>query len=160
MTELWRLGASELAEAIRSKKVSAREAVTAHLERIQRVNPSVNAVTAVLAENALAEAAVLDERLARGESCGPLGGVPFTVKDRPPPRASPLSPAISPMRTPHTSPSSGPREGSQSRAPTSPTSACVGIARTPCEARHRIPGTEAAPRAGRPGARPWRSPPA
>ena len=82
MTELWRLGASELAEAIRRKTVSAREVVTAHLERIEVVNPTVNAVTVVLADDALAAAAALDERLAAtGEVCGPLHGVPFTVKE-------------------------------------------------------------------------------
>ena len=82
MTELWRLGASEIAEAIRSKKVSAREVVTAHLERIEAVNPTVNAITVVLAEDALAAAAALDERLAAsGDVCGPLHGVPFTVKE-------------------------------------------------------------------------------
>jgi amidase len=80
-TELWRLGASELAEMIHAKKVSATEVVTAHLGRIQTANPSVNAITVVLAEDAIAAAAVLDERLARGESCGPLHGVPFTVKE-------------------------------------------------------------------------------
>ncbi len=82
MTDIWRMAASELAEALRSKTVSAREVVMAHIERIDAVNPTVNAITVVLADDALAAAAALDERLATtGEVCGPLHGVPFTVKE-------------------------------------------------------------------------------
>ena len=82
MDELCRMSASSLAEAIRSKDVSAREVTTAHLQRIEAENPKVNAVTVVLAEDALALADRLDEQLGtRGEVCGPLHGVPFTVKE-------------------------------------------------------------------------------
>ncbi|MEE4300327.1 MAG: amidase [Pseudomonadales bacterium] len=75
--ELWRLGATELAERIRAKEVSSREVVQAHLDRIEAVNPVVNAVTRVLAEEALAAADVADARTAEG----PLHGVPITVKE-------------------------------------------------------------------------------
>jgi amidase len=82
MNDLWRMGASELADAIRTKQVSAREAVTAHLRRIEAVNPAVNAITTVLADEALAAAAVLDDQLARsGTVRGRLHGVPVTVKE-------------------------------------------------------------------------------
>ena len=52
-TELWRLSATELAEAIRSRQVSSHEVTQAHLRRIEAMNPSVNAVTVVLAERVL-----------------------------------------------------------------------------------------------------------
>ena len=79
--ELWRMGASDLAEAIRAKRVSSREAVEAHLARIDAVNPAVNAVTVVLAEEARAAADAADRALAGGADVGPLHGVPITVKE-------------------------------------------------------------------------------
>ena len=82
MNELCLLGASDLADAIRAKKVSARDVVTAHLQQIEAVNQKVKAITVVLREDALALADQLDKRLAtQGDVCGPLHGVPFTVKE-------------------------------------------------------------------------------
>jgi amidase len=78
--DLWRMSASELAGAIRSAQASSREVVDAHLQRISEVNPSVNAVTVVRAEEAMAAAAAADETAARGAELPPLHGVPFTVK--------------------------------------------------------------------------------
>lgn len=52
-TELWRMSAMELAGAIRSGQASSREVIEAHLRRIEAVNPSVNAVTVVLGEQAV-----------------------------------------------------------------------------------------------------------
>jgi amidase len=80
-TELWGLGASELAEAIRERRASSRETVEAHLARIAAVNVHVNAVTVVLGDEALRAADEADRRLAAGEPAGPLHGVPFTVKE-------------------------------------------------------------------------------
>lgn len=79
--ELWRASAGELAAAIRSKQASSREVVEAHLARIAAVNPAINAVTVVLSEPALAAADAADQALARGDSLGPLHGVPMTVKE-------------------------------------------------------------------------------
>ena len=73
--------ASGLARAIRSKQLSAVEVVDAHLQRIAEVNPRLNAVVALAAERARAEAADADRALARGEIKGPLHGVPVTIKD-------------------------------------------------------------------------------
>jgi aspartyl-tRNA(Asn)/glutamyl-tRNA(Gln) amidotransferase subunit A len=61
--------------------VSARELVTAALARIDELDPRVNAFTAVDGEAALADAAALDDRIARGEEVGPLTGIPIGVKD-------------------------------------------------------------------------------
>ena len=79
--DLWRAGAAQLASAIRSREVSAREAVEAYLARIEAVNLRLNAVTVVLVEQALAAAARADEATARGEVTGPLHGLPCTVKE-------------------------------------------------------------------------------
>src|SRR5215471_9540710 len=75
MTDLWRMGAWELAERVRSREVSRREVVEAHLRRIEDVNPRVNAISVVLADEALAAAEDAD----RGD--GPLAGVPVTIKE-------------------------------------------------------------------------------
>ena len=79
--ELWRAGAGQLAAAIRARAVSSRETVEAHLARIEAVNPRLNAVTVVLAEQALAAAERADEAIAHGETIGPLHGVPCTIKE-------------------------------------------------------------------------------
>lgn len=79
--ELVYLSATQLAAAIRMKKVSATEAVQAYLRRIDEVNPKINAVVTLCAERALAEAKAADEALAKGAKIGPLHGVPFTIKD-------------------------------------------------------------------------------
>jgi amidase len=80
-TELWNKGASQLAAEIRERRASSREVVEAHLTRIEAVNPRVNAVTTVLAEEALRAADQADEKLALGDPVGPLHGVPFSVKE-------------------------------------------------------------------------------
>ncbi|NCV75033.1 hypothetical protein EBW23_03710 [bacterium] len=79
--ELWRKSALELAADIRTKKVSSREVVDAHLERIAQVNPHVNAVVRVLADEARAGADAADAALAAGKSLGVFHGVPFTIKE-------------------------------------------------------------------------------
>jgi amidase len=80
-TELWRMSALELADAIRSKRASSEEVVDAHLRRIDAVNPAINAVTVVLGEQALDAARKADEAVARGDDLLPLHGVPFTIKE-------------------------------------------------------------------------------
>jgi amidase len=80
-TDLWRLSATELAEAIRSKQTSSQEVIEAHLRRIEAVNPSINAVTVVLAEQALEMAKTADRAAVAGAGLPPLHGVPFTVKE-------------------------------------------------------------------------------
>jgi amidase len=81
MSEIWQLSATELAQRIAQRKLSSAEVVDAHLARIEAVNPALNAVVRVLANEARAEAALADKKLAAGETVGPLHGVPFTVKE-------------------------------------------------------------------------------
>ena len=78
--DLSALTATALAALIRSRKVSAVEATRATLARIDRLNPAINAIVQRMDAQALAAAAPLDLRLARGEDPGPLAGVPVTVK--------------------------------------------------------------------------------
>jgi amidase len=78
--ELWRWSAGDLARGICSGAISSREAVQSALDRIAVVNPAVNAVVHVLAEEALADAARADAERASGAALGPLHGVPVTVK--------------------------------------------------------------------------------
>ena len=68
--ELCDLSAIELVARMRRKQVSAREVMTAHLARIERVNTKVNAVVTLVAERAMADATLADERMARGEATG------------------------------------------------------------------------------------------
>jgi len=80
MDDLWRLPAKDLAALIASKKVSAKEAATSALGRLDAVNPKINAVIDHRPEEVLKEAASVDAAIARGENVGALAGVPVTVK--------------------------------------------------------------------------------
>jgi amidase len=79
--ELCDLTAVELAARIRRKQVSARDVMAAHLARIERVNPKINAIVTLVAERALADAGRADDKQARGEALGPLHGLPVAHKD-------------------------------------------------------------------------------
>ena len=81
MTDIIYSSAKAIAAAIREKEVSAVEVVQAHLDRIGEVNDDLNAVVHLCGERALDEAREADAALARGESKGPLHGVPMTLKD-------------------------------------------------------------------------------
>ena len=78
--DLWRLDASELARKIRLGRVSCREATELCLAGLDAVNPVINAVARVLADEALAAADAADRARAPGDVLGPLLGVPVTTK--------------------------------------------------------------------------------
>jgi amidase len=80
MQDLWRLSAADLAALIRSKKISAKEAASAALARLDAVNPAINAVVDHRPADVLAQAASVDATIARNEDPGVLAGVPVTVK--------------------------------------------------------------------------------
>ncbi len=73
--------AVELARRIRAKEITVREVVAAHLDQIEQVNPDVNAIVTLVPERAMKQAGAADEALARGETCGPLHGLPIAHKD-------------------------------------------------------------------------------
>ncbi len=72
--------ATRLAELIRTREVSPVEVVQAHLDRIEAVNPKINAIVTIAA-GALAAARTAEAAVLAGEDLGPLHGVPITVKD-------------------------------------------------------------------------------
>jgi len=78
--QLWAWDAADLAQAIRTRAISARDAVSAALDRVAAVNPRINAIVETLGDEALAAATAADEQVRRGEPLGPLLGVPVTVK--------------------------------------------------------------------------------
>ncbi len=81
MTDLADLTAAELLALYRSGQASPLEATNSVLARVAKVNPVLNAFAYLAEDDALASAAASTERWHRGEPCGPLDGVPATVKD-------------------------------------------------------------------------------
>ncbi|MBZ5634014.1 MAG: amidase [Acidobacteriia bacterium] len=75
------LSTVEMARLIRTKKLSAREALAAHLKQIELVNPKVNAIVTLVAEMAAEAAAKADEMQARKQPLGSLHGLPVAHKD-------------------------------------------------------------------------------
>jgi amidase len=75
------MSAIEMAALIRAGKLSAREALAAHMKQIERVNPKVNAIVTLVAEMAADAAAKADEMQAQKKPLGPLHGLPVAHKD-------------------------------------------------------------------------------
>src|SRR6056297_2890641 len=80
MTDLFRQSASDIARAVRARSVSAVEVAQAHIDRMDQVNPAINAVVQDGRDEALDAARSIDAQIARGEDPGPMAGVPFTTK--------------------------------------------------------------------------------
>ena len=80
MTDLHFESASSMARLVGRKQISAVELVAAHLARIERLNPTLNAITYLGAEGALEQARSAEQAVMRGEALGPLHGVPVTIK--------------------------------------------------------------------------------
>src|ERR1700716_2624410 len=80
MTELSRVPITKLVELIRSGAVSPVQIVEAHLNRIEEINPSLNAIV-TLAPDAVEKAKEAETAVKRGDALGPLHGVPLTIKD-------------------------------------------------------------------------------
>src|SRR6266404_194518 len=75
------LSARALAEEIRHGRLSARETVAAHLQRIEAVNPKLNAIVTLVSDRAMEQASAADESQSHGELTGPLHGLPVAHKD-------------------------------------------------------------------------------
>ena len=85
-TETCFLDAAELVRRIKARELSAREVMEAHLDRIERINPRVNAIVTLLPERALRDADAADASMARGDEVGLLHGLPVAHKDLTPTR--------------------------------------------------------------------------
>ncbi|MGH9991443.1 MAG: Asp-tRNA(Asn)/Glu-tRNA(Gln) amidotransferase subunit GatA [Nitrososphaera sp.] len=79
--EVCRLGAADVAAGIRSREFSAEEYIQQLLERIERVEPKVNAFVSVSGKEALEKARLVDKRIRNGEQVGTLAGVAVSIKD-------------------------------------------------------------------------------
>lgn len=73
--------ACEQAQLIRNKKISVTQLITAHLDQIERLNPTLNAIVTLTAESALQEAQAADAALAKQAPLGALHGLPVAHKD-------------------------------------------------------------------------------
>ena len=80
MTQLWQLSATDTAAATRAGEITAEAAAQASIDRMQAVNPALNAVVEDLSATALERAHALDTARANGQATGPLHGVPVTIK--------------------------------------------------------------------------------
>ena len=80
MSELWHLTATEIANAVHAKQLSAVDVTEAHLARLDQVNPALNAVVQDCAALARAAAKEVDAKIAQGIDPGPMAGVPVTIK--------------------------------------------------------------------------------
>jgi aspartyl-tRNA(Asn)/glutamyl-tRNA(Gln) amidotransferase subunit A len=79
--ELLELGVDEASRRIAAKQLSPLELTRAYLDRIERLNPRINAYITVTAEQAIAQARALEAELAVGRRRGPLHGIPIALKD-------------------------------------------------------------------------------
>ena len=79
--DLGYLGIGEAAAALASGELSSLDLAEALLDRIERLNPTLNAYTLVMADSARADARAADSRIAAGRRLGPMDGVPIAIKD-------------------------------------------------------------------------------
>jgi amidase len=98
MSEIWQMSAADLAARIRNRELSSREVIEAHLHRIEAVNPQLNAVTSLLADEALEAADAADRAVNARRPVGPLCGVPMTVKENIDVKGSATTQGIAPLR--------------------------------------------------------------
>ncbi|MEJ2435645.1 MAG: amidase family protein [Pseudolabrys sp.] len=78
---LTRKTAGQLVALIRSRAVSPLEVLDAHLAAIERLNPTLNAVVTLAADQARQAARAAEDAVMRGEPTGPLHGLPVGIKD-------------------------------------------------------------------------------
>ncbi|MGA9773873.1 MAG: amidase [Blastocatellia bacterium] len=81
MNELNFQSATKLAELMRAKEVSPVEVIEAHIQRIEEVNPKLNAFVTTMFDSARDEARHSEQRITRGETLGLMEGVPISIKD-------------------------------------------------------------------------------
>ena len=79
--ELYEITARVLAQKIKDGEVSSEDATRSVINRIERMEPAINAYITVMAEKAIDRARAIDSRRVKGEDIGPLGGVPMAIKD-------------------------------------------------------------------------------
>lgn len=78
--ELTQASFKDISTAVKNKKVSAVEVSSFFMRRIEELNPKINAFTTIN-KNAIRDAEEIDKKIAKGETLGPLAGVPFGIKE-------------------------------------------------------------------------------
>lgn len=79
--QILKLSALELGKAIKEKKTTSEEATRAYLDAIKALDGKLNSYITVREEDAIADAKIIDEKIASGELTGDFAGVPVAVKD-------------------------------------------------------------------------------
>ncbi|WP_336670326.1 amidase [Tsukamurella sp. USMM236] len=90
--------ATDLAALVADGRIDVSAIAEAAIDRVERINPAINAIVHFDAEQIRADAAELDRRRAAGEDLGPLGGVPYTIKDLTAQKGLPLTFGMLPMK--------------------------------------------------------------
>lgn len=75
------VSATELSKLIRLKKISVQQIIRAHLDQIERLNPTLNAIVTLTAESAMAQAVIADQKIGENDTVGILHGLPVAHKD-------------------------------------------------------------------------------
>lgn len=75
------MSATQLAQCIREQQITVVEVITTFLDKIDRINPKINAFVTVMHDEALQQAHQADQAIAEGQPLGPLHGVPIAIKD-------------------------------------------------------------------------------
>ncbi|MDO5744153.1 MAG: amidase family protein [Micrococcaceae bacterium] len=97
-SEIHWMEAGEMSRLARDGELSALEIAEAMIDRVESVNPGINAIVYWDPEQMLVEAAALDQQQARGEDLGPLHGVPYTIKDLTPMKGVPVTSGIAALK--------------------------------------------------------------
>ncbi|MBS4099665.1 amidase [Tsukamurella paurometabola] len=92
------ISATDLAARVAEGSVSVRSVAEAVIDRVERINPALNAIVHFDAEQVRADAADLDRRREAGDDLGPLGGVPYTIKDLTAQKGRPLTFGMLPLK--------------------------------------------------------------
>ena len=100
-TDLCYLGLVEVGQQIHAKKLSPVEVTRAMLDRIERLDGRLKSYAYVMADSALAEAAVAEKEIAAGKIKGPLHGVPVAIEQHRVSAAPRRAPRCSDAEAPH-----------------------------------------------------------
>ena len=97
-SNLWRLSATEIVKATTAGEICSIDVVTSVIDRMRKINPKLNAVVVDLSEQALKTAEHLDRDRKNGKECGPLHGVPITIKINVDQKGHPTSNGVSALK--------------------------------------------------------------
>lgn len=100
MSHLLYLDAVELSSLYRNRKLSPKELMQAIITRSEKINPKINALSENFYERALAQSVRLEQAFQKGESLGPLAGIPVTTKEKHPIKGETITHGLSLTKAP------------------------------------------------------------